>query len=617
MKKLITLSFIVIYIFSYTANAKQVNKETAERVALEFIKQQKRESSKNSLSIKRVSVTNANIPSLRAIDEETPYYYIYNIGENDGFVIVSGDDRISPILGYSTSGQFDFSHLPPATDKLLCYYQDLIKNAIDSNLTPSDIVKQNWVKTETGNIETKNLQTALWDQGSPYNDKCPVYQNNDRSMTGCGATALSIIMKHHRWPATGKGGNSYESESLNGNIPISESFEGTPYRWDLMPDKYIDENYTPIYTPEEADAVSTIMYHAGVASSMNYGIDSYGSSGAYFSNMATALTDNFGYTCKFVYKKYYSSSEWNRLIYDNINKNEPLIYRGADEFETNGGHFFIIDGYQYIYTAENVLNEQFYHINWGWGGYLNGFFRLDNLYPQTGLDFSFGNSAIINIQKITEGGINESDLAWYEDDGTYTADKFLKKSTEIIQPNTRFEITIDTIFNSGAVPIDGKLGLLLINENGAIINIISNNFNLNPSYYQYGMRITGSFPSVSATDRIKLAYTDGPNGEWKDIRGYNGAIYSIPASGIDAANSKIEKDPTNIIFSQNRLKADTHNENNIIRQIYLFDIDGRKLIDICPNSSSVSIPTGNIPIGAYIVKVQTSRESITQRIIKY
>ncbi|MCD6367225.1 MAG: Spi family protease inhibitor, partial [Bacteroidales bacterium] len=52
-------------------------------------------------------------------NNETPVYYIFNVGENQGFVIVSADNSIKPILGYGFNGRFALDNIPPGLQQIM------------------------------------------------------------------------------------------------------------------------------------------------------------------------------------------------------------------------------------------------------------------------------------------------------------------------------------------------------------------------------------------------------------------------------------------------------------------------------------------------------------------
>ena len=79
--------------------------------------------------------------------QEDTYSYVFNAGDNGGYVIVSGDDRVEPILGYVDHGSFDPDNIPENMREMLQMYANEIKFVIDNNIQPDDprIKKRNKV----------------------------------------------------------------------------------------------------------------------------------------------------------------------------------------------------------------------------------------------------------------------------------------------------------------------------------------------------------------------------------------------------------------------------------------------------------------------------------------
>ena len=133
--------------------------------------------------------------------EPTPLYYIFNNGDNEGFVIVSADDNVTPVLGYSDTGNFTNVGIPQNIDNWFNGYARDISVIIENKIEATEDIKAKWANYEAGTASgsTANevlLKTVNWSQGEPYNNLCPLYQS-ERTPTGCVATSMAIIMKYH------------------------------------------------------------------------------------------------------------------------------------------------------------------------------------------------------------------------------------------------------------------------------------------------------------------------------------------------------------------------------------------------------------------------------------
>ena len=256
-------------------------------------------------------------------------YYVFNSTDGNGFVIISGDDRYSKVLGYSDRGSFDFKNMPPQLKAMLDQFAEKSANTDNWNGThPS------WNTTFTTRAdEGVLLKTENWGQDAPYNGKLP----KQGALTGCVATAMAIVMKYHNWP------------------------EG--YDWDAMP---TDIEYGA--TVPENDAVAQLMYDIGKAVNMQYGSVT---STANSYDAVYAFKNEFSYSsaCEQFDKLYITDNDrWEDMLKSNLDAGNPVYYGGTDH-EHLASHVFVIDGY----------NTVGYHVNWGWNGFFNGYYALDNL----------------------------------------------------------------------------------------------------------------------------------------------------------------------------------------------------------------------------------------------
>ncbi len=342
--------------------------------------------------------------------------------EPKGWVLVASDDVINPILGYGRS-TIQSTTLPPALNAWLAHIDKTIKSithSADTNDThhlavaytapnprwealehPSKMLSATYEVSPLlwlgGSDESSGIS---WNQGEFYNAKTPAdsasVDGKGRALTGCVAVAMGQVMRYYGKPEKGTGSFSYEDTIAKGyqhNYGIlSANFGATTYDWSNMP-KQLDASSTSA----QVDAVSTLLYHAGVAVAMDYGIGGSsdgGSLAAYHDPSGgaaadTALKTYFGYK-HVVWKerKDYTSSEWKALINTSLDDGDPLLYAGTG----TGGHAFVLDGY----TADG-----YYHFNWGFGGVANGNYLIDDLTPDgTSYNFSSNQQAIF----MNEGG---------------------------------------------------------------------------------------------------------------------------------------------------------------------------------------------------------------------
>ena len=316
-------------------------------------------------SLKPVALSNS---MLKAGNQAA--FYIFNVGNNQGFVIVSGDDRINPILGYSDEGYFDEAKAPSNMKNMLNEYAQQISmldefSGIDGAIAAAKNV-----------VDTRNsiapLITTKWDQARPYWNKCPQVQNEDGeyepSYTGCVATAMSQIMKYYNYPAqTTQVIPSYQYGYGTGNMgeyitQYTEDLPVTTFDWAHMLDSY-NGSEDQVYT----DAVATLMLYVGHAAHMTYALTASGTTDPY---IPKAFNNYFDYNAQLVYRSDYDQQAWEDMVYQELVAGRPMVYNGRAG--SGGGHSFVCDGYEM---------GDYYHINWGWGGLGNGYFQLAIMNP--------------------------------------------------------------------------------------------------------------------------------------------------------------------------------------------------------------------------------------------
>ncbi len=309
-----------------------------------------------------------------------PVYYIFNIGDNNGFVIVSAEDNVYPVLGYSFSGSYTPQNSPEAENfnYWMKNYSDQIVYVRENSLLADNTISAAWSQL-TDNIPTPKsfdnvppLLTTTWDQGTYYNALCPPASGGPGGhvYTGCVATAMAQIMKYHNHPDQGTGSHSY---NCPGYGTQSANFGATTYQWSSMPNSLNSPN----------TAVATLMYHCGVSVDMQY---STSGSGAFSADARDALVEYFKYSpnAQLLPKNSFPIETFESKLKNELNLGRPVYYSGSGN---GGGHAFVCDGYQ---------GSNYFHFNWGWSGYANGYFYLNNLNPG-GYQFNQNQSAMFYV----------------------------------------------------------------------------------------------------------------------------------------------------------------------------------------------------------------------------
>ena len=348
-------------------------------------------------------------------------YYVFNFGHDRGYVIVSGDDRTPAIIGYSNRGSFDEQRMPVNMREWMSEYDRQMEWL---GQQPETIVAAKAPVRQT----IAPLLSTLWNQGDPYNSLCP-YDGSDRSVTGCVATAMAQVVNYHGQHTglplgvtTDIPGYTTETEKI-----YVSSFPSTyQFQWANMLD-----DYSVSYTSSQQEAVAKLMLACGTAVEMDYSSDE---SGAQTSAVAGALKQYFGYDAGTSYKQRstYSISEWNTMIYSELTEGRPVVYNGRS---SGGGHAFVIDGFD---------GDELFHVNWGWGGYQNGYFLLSVLTPSdnsgigasnTSDGYNFDQGAVFGAQPDAGGEAVPLTMTFsnYEVDGTTLAFEVRNHSGETAQ----------------------------------------------------------------------------------------------------------------------------------------------------------------------------------------
>lgn len=355
MKRLLLILTLVC--FAISGWAEQITREQALRQAQQFL-------SKNGKGALLTTAETSMSKARRRSQQVPDYYYVFNAGQDQGYVIVSGDDRTEPILGYSYHGTFDVDKIPCNMAAWLQGYADQIKY----------IQEHPEVQVTRGDVPihatVPDMITTKWNQTSPYNDLLPEY-GGKKCVTGCGPTAMAQIMNYYGAPTSTLQDIPAYTTSQHG---IScESLPVTTFNWGNM----------------ESDnaEVAKLMKYCAYAVQADFDPDGTSSSTNIICN---AFTHYFGYGNGIVtaFSQFYSDVEWDQMIYSELANGRPVFYSGQNA--KNEGHFFILHGY----------NAGYYTVNWGWGSLDDGQFLLNAMNPASmgsGNGFNYTQAAILCI----------------------------------------------------------------------------------------------------------------------------------------------------------------------------------------------------------------------------
>ena len=484
MRRITLLSCLLLAV---AAVAGTVTPEKAFQSASEFMKQHRA-----GVSVKAAPASSA--PKMLAGGQTSTTqssYYIFNTTGDQGYVIVSGDDRTTPILGYIDRGSYDPNNVPANMKAWLDNYAQQI-----SSLDMLGITGDEFAAPRPTRNSISPMITSHWDQGAPYWNRCPEFMDldengdtiSDRAYTGCVATSMAQIMNYYKYPlyCTQTIPSYQMTYYWNEDYYVADTDPLPPivFDWDNMRD-----NYTGAETAAEKDAVAWLMLYAGCAAHMNYGINASSTSDPY---IPTAFNDYFNYDAKLVYRSDYEQDEWEEMIYQELYSGRPLIYNGRSG--TGGGHSFVCDGYAY---------GDYYHINGGWGGLGDGYFVLSVLNPYAGggvasvtsaEGYNIDQTAIIGIEPGYTGFTPEVDHRLTVFNMYYTGSRTFERSDNgafKLTKNRYIKVTAEDHIDDGTKYLRG---IALYDSNDNFVELIAQTY-----YGASYISITDSWPPNQST----------------------------------------------------------------------------------------------------------------------
>ena len=497
MKRLLHFQFLLVLLLALgysSLQAKRITQWQAQQQAYSFWGKQMPQKAK----AKSRAATTAS---------RSDAYYVFN-NDAGGFVIIAGDDAVTPVLGYTSTGSFDAENLPDGLKDLLKSYERQIAALGDNYVA-------NRTATRAAFTGEKLLNTAKWNQSNPFNKYTP---NN--YVTGCVATAGAIVMKHHGYPAKGTGSHSY---TWNGQ-DLTANFEHD-YDWANMPTKYTVGN------DEAFDGVARLMSDLGVAVEMKY---AKGGSGASMEDLLTALKKYFGYSkyARLLAIADLGAEVWNDRLRAEIDANRPMLYSAVDS--NKGGHSFVIDGYK----------DESFSVNWGWGGYCDGFYRIGALNPETGGkplgdQYNLSQSAVFSLQP-SDGEEVISNLGFIKVDGYLET---MNMNVTDVKADKKLNLYLLPLQSQGDNLFTGEVAIALKNAKGKTRKVFGAKTikDFEPSFYNPLITLEGSCP-VDAQEGDYLAIVSKEDGtdEYVEILGPDAEEVHLPATGFQPRTFEVK-----------------------------------------------------------------------------
>ena len=501
MKRLIQFQLMLVLLLvcgQATIQAKRISQWQAQQQAYSFWGKQMPMKAKAKSRV-------VSTASLSTLGNDS--YYVFN-NDAGGFVIIAGDDAVAPVLGYTSTGAFDANNLPEGLKDLLKSYEQQIA-ALGKNY------KANTTSTRAEFTGEKLLNTAKWNQGAPFNKYTP---NN--YVTGCVATAGAIVMKYHGYPAKGVGSHSYTWNGQN----LTASFEHD-YDWANMPVRYTGDNDAAF------DGVARLMSDLGIAVNMQY---ANGGSASALEDLVTALKKYFGYSkyARHLKIEDLGAEAWNGRLRAEIDANRPVLYAASDA--NVGGHSFVIDGYK----------DESFRVNWGWGGYCDGFYRVGALNPEVdgtpqGDQYNSSQAAVFALQP-SDGKEVLSNLRFIKVDGYLET---MNMNVTDVKAGKNLTLYLLPLQSYGENSYTGKIAIALKNAKGETREVFAETEikELEHGYYidQYSL---GGACTVDAQEGDYLAIVSKEEGtdEYLEILGSDFEKVILPATGFQPRTFEVK-----------------------------------------------------------------------------
>lgn len=565
--------FIALSLFcALGLSAENVSQDQAKQIAEDFLRQGR---SRAAVSLRMVYDGES---SASRSSGQAPALYVFDNEGRNGFVVVSGDDAAYPILGYSYDGDFPEGQLPENFESWL---QDMEKqvNYLRKQGAPTMVGSR---AEDVGSV-VKQLNTAKWDQDAPYNKLTPTV-GGKKSPTGCTATALAIVMRHLEWPKT----RTVEIPSYKNNTDqttIASRPAGATYNWDNM----LLEYKQGAYTDSQADEVADFMADVAFMLESDFGSEATGASAA---NVPIAVVKYMDYdkSCRFLQRHQYSAADWYKLVKDELDANRPVFYTG---FNDKAGHAFVLDGY---------TTKDYFSVNWGWGGYLDGQFRLDAMNPAgSGIGgnndhYNSGQGAIFGLKK-NEGGEWASTMILGEKGFTNFPTEFKK--------GTQFSVTMDGIECSGSGYFNGSLLWAVTDKNGTIkeqlVVYAIKDLQVGYAYTDWKIDLTIQ-NTLKGGDRLRVFYKPTGASDWTLMKGGDECTWEI-----------ILKDMVDIDANVS-LKYERSSKRLIVKatddiQVKLFTEDGQDVSNRLETTAQGKvISASRMELGTYVLRLEVDEE---------
>ena len=548
--------------------------------------------------------------------ETATSYYVFDNGSDKGFTIVSGDDELPEIVGYSAHGNSEHLMKTEGCAAFLKAYQKFVAAFTQGDAKARKILAEQRALKADGRYQQPKIDPLLgdiaWNQETPYNKMCPEYKGSKLSATGCVATAMAQVMMYYKYPKELKADIPAYTTATN-KLKVNAISEGEKYDWANMLPTYTEGEYNTT----QADAVAKLMFHCGAAVQMDYGP----SSGALV--RPEDMSTYFGYDADLlqkVYRSVYTLAEWKKILDRELEAKRPILYGGVASNED--GHLFVCDGSD---------GEGLYHINWGWSGDSDGYFDITLLDPDvrgTGAGTSadgYNRDCSVIIGIAPDNGIKDEPLVKehslyadaYEDHRKCTITNGERKNA-----SEQFSLTVTPVFsNPTHNKFEGLVALGIRNEDGSYTPITQRE-----EVAMEAMEPDGEYEIYYPNFNLNYAFPVGTTVLYEIYSTDNGNNWDVCAYAENVVPFELEATSTSLTLNGNKLSAELKSNEAIQFDMYnSFDITIRNdsqreylgLINVYTSETSTKPTFNEDSRSAEEYMCVTAGESTTRTITLY
>lgn len=548
--------------------------------------------------------------------ETATSYYVFDNGADKGFTIVSGDDELPEIVGYSAHGNSENLMKTEGCAAFLKAYQKFVAAFTQGDAKARKILAEQRALKADGRYQQPKIDPLLgdiaWNQETPYNKMCPKYEGSELSVTGCVATAMAQVMMYYKYPNELQATIPAYTTATN-KLKVNAISKGEEYDWGNMLPTYTEEEYNTT----QANAVAKLMFHCGAAVQMDYG----DSSGALL--RPEDMSTYFGYDADLlqeVYRSVYTLAEWKKILDRELEAKRPIIYGGVASHEN--GHQFVCDGSD---------GEGLYHINWGWSGDSDGYFDITLLDPDvrgTGAGTSadgYNRDCSVIIGIAPDNGRKDEPLVKehslyadaYEDHRKCTITNGERKNA-----SEQFSLTVTPVFsNPTHNKFEGLVALGIRNEDGSYTPITQRK-----KVAMEAMEPDGEYEIYYPNFNLNYAFPVGTTVLYEIYSTDNGNNWDVCAYAENVVPFELEATSTSLTLNGNKLSAELKSNEAIQFDMYnSFDITIRNdsqreylgLINVYTSETSTKPTFNEDSRSAEEYMCVTAGESTTRTITLY